>query len=142
MTQKINYHGGMALVWWQVPSSQGELSQIWVSSSFSKKTKIKRKKERMGAAHHLSWSPQKWELCALLDLLLLLLLFFSWIRCYSFCQTMNCAILPQNQLIMKKTLKFFMAFDITLRWPVFKVIVGSQIVVSPTVFKAYHIYPK
>ena len=45
------------------------------------------------------------------------------------CWTMSYVILPQNQLVMGKTLKFFMAFDIMLYGLVLKVVVGGQIVV-------------
>ena len=49
------------------------------------------------------------------------------------CRTMSYAIPPQNQLIMRKTLKSFMAFDITPHGLIFRVVVGSQIVVPSTI---------
>jgi len=47
------------------------------------------------------------------------------------CRTVSYAIPPQNQLVMRKTLKSFMAFDIIPRMPVFTVVAGSQIVDPP-----------
>ena len=49
------------------------------------------------------------------------------------CRTVNYAIPPQNQLVMRKTPKSFMAFDIIPRMPVFTVVAGSQIVDPPTI---------
>ena len=39
----------------------------------------------------------------------------------------------QNQLVMENTLKSFMAFNITPCEPIFRVVVGSQVVVPPTI---------
>ena len=50
-----------------------------------------------------------------------------------FCRTVSYAIPPQNQLVMRKTLKYFMAFDIAPRGHVFRVAVGSQIAVPLTI---------
>ena len=48
------------------------------------------------------------------------------------CRTVSYAISSQNQLVMRKTLKSFMAFDITPRGLIFRVVVGSQIVIPLT----------
>ena len=49
------------------------------------------------------------------------------------CRTVGYAIPPQNQLVMRKILKSFMVFDIIPHGPIFRVVVGSQIVVPPTI---------
>ena len=48
------------------------------------------------------------------------------------CQTVSFAISSQNQLVMRKTLKSFMVFDITPRGLIFRVVVGSQIIIPLT----------
>ena len=45
------------------------------------------------------------------------------------CRTVGYAIPPQNQLVMRKILKSFMVFDIIPHGPIFRVVVGSQIVI-------------
>ena len=45
------------------------------------------------------------------------------------CWILNCVILLQDQLVMRTTLKIFVAFNIAPRGPIFRVVVGSQIMV-------------
>ena len=56
------------------------------------------------------------------------------------CRTVRYVIPPENQFVMRKTLKSFMAIDIMPREPAFRMVVGSQIMVPPTNHKLGHLF--